>query len=129
MVSVAEIQSGVIECVTESLAQDPGSVTLHSSLIRDLGADSLDFLDIMFSLESRFGVKLEKEDFNLLSKLKMPREEAIVDDALTPIALERLKQWLPSLPQEGKIAVSALGSYITIETLVIIVQEFKARAS
>ena len=37
--------------IAESLALDEGEITLESKLIDDLGADSLDFVDLTFAIE------------------------------------------------------------------------------
>src|SRR4051812_23200952 len=44
----------VRRCVAERLFRDIGEVTPGSRLITDLGADSLDFVDLLFQLEKRF---------------------------------------------------------------------------
>ncbi len=119
-----KLQSGVVECVAQSLAIEPARIEVHSRLIPDLGADSLDFMDIMFSLERRFDIKLQKEDFDLLARVKMSKEEAIVEGKLTPPARERLRKWLPAMPVEGEVHPKDLGTFITIETLMIIVESF-----
>lgn len=119
-----KLRSGVVECVAQSLAIEPGKIQVHSRLIPDLGADSLDFMDIMFALERRFDIKLQKEDFDLLARVKMSKEEAIVEGKLTPPALVRLRKWLPAMPVEGEVQPKELGTFITIETLMIIVESF-----
>lgn len=53
-----EIESKVVEVVADALDRKPSEVTLHASLIDDLGAESIDFLDIVFRLESAFGLKI-----------------------------------------------------------------------
>jgi acyl carrier protein len=48
--------------VSEALDVPIGQVLNHSSLIDDLGAESIDFLDIVFRLESAFGIKISDDD-------------------------------------------------------------------
>jgi acyl carrier protein len=122
-----EVKAGVIECVAQSLAKDAAQIDRASRLIPDLGADSLDFIDIMFSLERKFDIKLQKEDFELISRLGMPREEAVVDGKLTLPAKQKLRKWLTALPLEGDLMPKDLGAFVTIETLMVIVEEFRAR--
>src|SRR4051794_1866757 len=96
-----KITAGVIECVAQSLAKEAAVITNTSRIIADLGADSLDFMDIMFALERKFEIKLQKEDFDLLTRLGMKKEDAIVDGNLTAVAKQKLKTLLPGLPLEG----------------------------
>lgn len=51
----------IIEIVKENLAWD-GEVTLESSLIEDLGADSLDVVELCLAFEDEFGVHIDDED-------------------------------------------------------------------
>ena len=52
--------------VRDALAQqfelDPESITLETNLIDDLGADSLDVMELIMSLEDEFGVSISDED-------------------------------------------------------------------
>ena len=118
-----EITRKIIVCVAESLARPTEGIGSETSLIKELDADSLDFLDIMFSLERTFKITLGKEHFDLLQKVGMSREEAIVGQNLTQPALDRLQAWLPTLPKEGNVPVRNLRDYITVETIVRIVQQ------
>ncbi len=116
-----EVTAKVIQCVAESLAIPSEGVRADSSLIDDLGADSLDFLDIMFALERVFKVSFGKEQFDLLQKVGLSKEEAIQEGNLTPAALVRLAPLLPRLPKSGVIPVRNLRGFITVETIVQIV--------
>lgn len=58
----AELSERVVEIVAETLDRDPKEVTPSSSLIDDLGAESIDFLDVVFRLESAFDVKIPEDE-------------------------------------------------------------------
>lgn len=60
--SAEEILEKVVEIVTEKLGVDAEEVTLDSDLTEDLGADSLDLVDLVMAFEDEFGVKVEDED-------------------------------------------------------------------
>ena len=60
--SRAEIEGIVSEIVASALEKDAAEIRPHSSLIDDLGAESIDFLDIVFRLESAFQIKIADED-------------------------------------------------------------------
>jgi acyl carrier protein len=118
----SEITQKVILCVSESLVRPAEGIQADSSIVGQLGADSLDFLDIMFALERAFKISLGKEQFDLLKKVGLSREEAIQGQFLTPAAVERLRKILPNLPLSGDIAVQNLREYITVGTIVEIVE-------
>ncbi len=115
----------IIECVAESLMIDASTISIDSRLINDLGMDSLDFLDIMFQIESRFGIKLQKEDLNFLSRIGIKQEEAVKDGFLSSEAKSRLHQILPDLPLDRDIKLLELGNFITVGTLLKIIEEIK----
>ncbi len=60
--SPSEIEARVLSIVSDALDQPAEQVTLDSSLVDDLGAESIDFLDIVFRLESAFGLKIPEEE-------------------------------------------------------------------
>ncbi|MCX6124531.1 MAG: phosphopantetheine-binding protein, partial [Proteobacteria bacterium] len=46
------------EIISEALYCEKAQVERHANLMLDLGAESIDFLDIVFRLEKAFGIKL-----------------------------------------------------------------------
>ena len=48
--------------LTDQLDLDADDITMESSLTEDLGADSLDFVDIVMSLEDEFDAEFPEED-------------------------------------------------------------------
>ena len=57
-----EIFKQVQEVLVDALAVDDDEVTYESTLMGDLGAESIDFLDIVFRLEKAFGIKIPREE-------------------------------------------------------------------
>lgn len=53
-----DILTKVREVLVDALAVDEEDVTPEASLTADLGAESIDFLDIVFKLEQVFGIKI-----------------------------------------------------------------------
>jgi acyl carrier protein len=62
MTSREALEGRVIAIVADALMRSPSDVRLESSLIDDLGAESIDFLDLLFRFESAFHIKIADQD-------------------------------------------------------------------
>ncbi|MBQ9065984.1 MAG: acyl carrier protein [Clostridia bacterium] len=49
------------EILADQLELDPEEITLESDFVQDLGADSLDLVDLVMSIEDEFGVEVPDE--------------------------------------------------------------------
>ncbi len=114
-----KIEREVVEALCRSLALDQEQVKKHSRLVTDLGMDSLDFLDIMFSLESKFQLTIRDDDFDRV--LRPDKSEAALEEEyLTGEEIDQLAPIMPSLKEEGrkgKIPRREFFSFVTVETL------------
>ena len=120
-----EIFQAVRTCVAQSLALDPDKISMDSRLVDQLGADSLDFLDFIFALEKKFGIKLSREGLEQLLRADFLENDLTDEDYLSSEAVERLSEWMPELraaPERDKITPRQLYSYITLESLAILVE-------
>jgi acyl carrier protein len=57
-----EIFDKVRQALVEALSVEDDEVTEDATLFEDLGAESIDFLDIIFRLEKAFGIKIKQEE-------------------------------------------------------------------
>ena len=117
--SQQEIEKKIINVLCSSLALPPGRINRNSRLITDLGMDSLDFLDIMFSLESAFNTKIKDREFDRV--LRPDKSEAALRaEYLTDTEIERLSNILPALKEASlkeKIPRNAFFTFVTVDTL------------
>ncbi len=58
----AEVEKLVKEITVEQLGVNPNEVTEGASFIDDLGADSLDTVELVMALEEKFGLEIPDED-------------------------------------------------------------------
>ena len=61
-ISRDEIFEKVQEVLVDALGLDDDEVTNEATLMGDLGAESIDFLDIVFRLEKAFEIKVPREE-------------------------------------------------------------------
>jgi acyl carrier protein len=128
----AEIFGRVRAMVADSLAVDEAGVALQSRLVDDLGADSLDFLDMMFTLEKTFRIGVREAEFDFLSRLDFSDPAVMRDGFLTRETIEKLLPRLPALanvPDRARITPAQIFSLITVETLCRIVEQALERAA
>jgi len=114
------ILAAMRDLVADRLARRPGDVTAESRLVDDLGADSLDFVDLVFAIEKRFGVKLRDDELDVLSQLDFSSPEVMRDGFLTPDVIERLVPALPALravPDPARVTPADVFGLITVDTL------------
>ena len=52
----------VAELLASHLGIDAGSITLESEIVKDLGADSLDVVQLLMELEDNFGIVVAEDD-------------------------------------------------------------------
>lgn len=59
---MASIEKRVKDIVAEQLGVDEGQVTNEASFMDDLGADSLDTVELVMALEEEFEIEISDED-------------------------------------------------------------------
>ncbi len=52
----------ISQLLSEQLGCDKSKITLESEIIKDLGADSLDVVEMLMGLEEEFGIELSDEE-------------------------------------------------------------------
>ncbi|RJQ54600.1 MAG: hypothetical protein C4526_05075 [Nitrospiraceae bacterium] len=92
LLTEAKVFEEIKKAVAETLRVDEGKINPETSLIKDLGAESLDFLDINYRLEQAFGIKMARH-FVLEHIEEMFGEGAAIDEngQLTDKAVQLLK--------------------------------------
>ncbi len=120
-----EIFTGVRECLAAALDADPAEVREDSRLVADLGADSLDLLDLTFQLEQRFRIRISPRDIELRTREKLGGAALEVDGVYTPEALAEFRAAMPEVPA-GELApgltVAGLPRCFRVATMVSLVE-------
>lgn len=88
-----EIFGKVQAALVEALGVDEEEVTPEATLTGDLGAESIDFLDIIFRLEKAFDIKIPRGELFPDNLLNDPN--FIQDGKFTDQGLEELKKRMP----------------------------------
>ena len=93
MPSEEEIFKTIQETLVEALGVDEDEVTEDATLVADLGAESIDFLDIVFRLEKAFDIKIPREE--LFPQDILTNAEYVEDGKLNEAGLAELKKRMP----------------------------------
>lgn len=80
-------------CLAEALGIDEGDVRREARLVGDLGAESIDFIDIIFRLEKAFGIRIPEGDLFPRGLFKDP--SLVAEGRLTPAGIERIRRDYP----------------------------------
>ena len=102
-ISQAEIDAAcpkVAQIVSDALGCDLEEVKPQSSLIEDLDAESIDFLDLVFRLEKGFGVKIPRGKIVEDARGSLTEAEFEQKGVLTDKGLAQLKAFLSEVPAE-----------------------------
>ena len=94
-VSRDEIFGKVQAVLVDALGVDEEEVTPEATLRGDLGAESIDFLDIAFRLEKAFGIKIPRGEMFPEDVVNNPAY--VQNDRITPAGMEELKKRMPHM--------------------------------
>ena len=114
----------IAEIIAAALPCELQRVTLEASLIDDLGAQSIDFLDIVFRIERAFKVKIPRGKLIEEARGDLSQAEFDQGGVVTPAGLERLKALLSEVPAArfpSPLKVADIPRLFTTETFCKIV--------
>jgi acyl carrier protein len=125
--SKSEIFSKVQEALVDALGVDEEEVTPQATLQGDLGAESIDFLDIVFRLEKAFGIKIERGE--LFPEDILTNTEYVEDGKVNAAGLAKLKERMPFADLTKFAAnpsVQNLGKNLTVQDMCNFVEHKQA---
>ncbi len=93
MPSKEEVFEKVRDALVDALGVEDDEVTPAATLVGDLGAESIDFLDIVFRLEKGFDIKIPRGE--LFPEDILTSTEYVVDGKINAEGLEELKKRMP----------------------------------
>src|SRR5579885_1260847 len=94
MLTHEEIYQKVSAALVEALNVDADEIQPTATLQGDLGAESIDFLDIVFRLEREFGIKIPRGEL-FPESIFQGDPELVQDGRVTPKGLEELRAKMP----------------------------------
>ena len=125
-----EIFAKVQETLVDALGVDDDEVTPEATLVGDLGAESIDFLDIVFRLEKNFGIKIPRGEL-FPDNLASAESGFVKDGVVTPTGIAELRQRMPHADVDKLAAdpkVENIQDLFTVQMMVNFLQRKLAAA-
>lgn len=93
-----EVFDKLLPLILDVTGSRADQVKMTSNLVVDLGAESIDLLDLSFLIEEAFGITLEANEFERQATENIPGGQYELDGCLTPEAIAELRKALPEVP-------------------------------
>jgi acyl carrier protein len=119
MPSADEIFEKVRETLVDALGVDDEEVVPTATLIGDLGAESIDFLDIVFRLEKNFDIKIPRGEL-FPENLATADSGFVADGKVTPEGIAQLRLKMPHADVDSfakNPQVSKLSDLFTVDMM------------
>jgi len=119
MPSRDEIYEKVKASLVDALGVDDDEVTPEATMVGDLGAESIDYLDIVFRLEKAFGIKIPRSE--LFPEDVLSSTDFVVNGKLNEAGLAALKERMPFVDLtkfEANPSVQNFPNTLTVEDMV-----------
>jgi acyl carrier protein len=113
-----EVFEKVKTALVDALGVDDDDVTPQATMVGDLGAESIDFLDIVFRLEKAFGIEIPRSE--LFPEDILTNAEYVRDGKVTATGIAELKQRMPFADLskfEKNPVVQDFGNLLTVSDL------------
>jgi acyl carrier protein len=120
-----DIFDKVKEIIVDVLVIDEDKVQPTSRLIADLGAESIDFLDLVFQLEKEFSIKIPRGQLEKNARGDLTEAEFEQNGVLTEKGLVALKNYLSEVPAEyfkASMKTNEIATLFTVETFCKLVE-------
>tara|TARA_B100000686_G_scaffold87354_1_gene94111 strand:- start:471 stop:863 length:393 start_codon:yes stop_codon:yes gene_type:complete len=113
-----EVFDKVKDSLIEALGLDDDEVTPEATMVGDLGAESIDFLDIVFRLEKAFGIEIPRKE--LFPEDILTNAEFVEGGKVTETGLNEIKTRMPFIDLskfEEDPVVQDFGNLLTVSDL------------
>jgi len=117
--NIENVYPKVRKIIADVLVLDEDEVSLTSRLIADLGAESIDFLDLVFQLEKEFSIKIPRGQLEKNARGHLSAEEFEKGGALTEAGMHALKTYLSEVPADyfkPNMKMNEIPMLFTVET-------------
>ena len=129
IVDTHQVFEKVKDCIARALELEADDIAMNSRLIADLGAESIDFLDIVFRLEKAFSIKIPRDDLfpeKVLTDARYVKDGRVTDEGIKLLKSKLTKVDFSSFDKDPLVA--KLPDLFTVQMIVDYVER-RLRAS
>ena len=122
---MSDVYQRIVPIMADVLAIDEDEVRPDASLIKDLGAESIDMLDLVFRLEREFKVKIPRGQMEIDARGGLSAEEFEHRGVVTEQGMGALREYFAEVPAErfkASMKVAEIATLFTVETFCKVVQ-------
>jgi acyl carrier protein len=115
-----EVIEKVIEVIAESTGMEAHLIRPDSTLFNELPVNSIDIVDILYSLEMEYDISLKLSDLEKQSRDAMNGKPFEIDNVVTDEGLKVLAEKMPEIPASKMVkglTVNDIMKLITVESL------------
>lgn len=119
IVDTHQVFEKVKDCIARALELGPDEIAMNSRLIADLGAESIDFLDIVFRLEKAFSIKIPRDDLfpeKVLTDARYVKDGRVTDEGIKLLKSKLIKVDFSSFDKDPLVA--KLPDLFTVQMIV-----------
>ena len=117
--NVENVYPKVREIIADVLVIDEEEIAKTSRLISDVGAESIDFLDLVFQLEKEFGIKIPRGQLEKNARGDLSEDEFEKGGVLTSKGMQALRNYLNEVPADyfkPNMKIGEIPLLFTVET-------------
>ena len=114
----AEVFEKIQEALVDALGVEDDEVTSDATMVGDLGAESIDFLDIVFRLEKAFEIEIPRSELfpeDILTNAKYVQDGKVTEEGLTELKVRMPFADLTKF--ESNPVVQEFGNLLTVSDL------------
>ncbi len=131
MIDKTEVFELIKETIVESCGVNEEEVLPNSTLFADLNINSIDMMDILYTVEMEYDISIRVSDIEQEARAAMGGKDFEQDGFITPDGLEILKEKYPEIPADKLvygITITDLLMLITVDSMVsMVVQKIEAQ--
>ena len=132
--NIDSVYPKVKQIIVDVLFIEEDQVEPNKRLIADLGAESIDFLDLVFQLEKEFDIKIPRGQLEKEARGNLTEQEFENDGVVTERGLQALREYFNEIPADqfpSTIKVNEIATLFTVETFckVVLNAQQKAKAA